>query len=115
MSPLTIDVSEFVPPRTADVVDSVPPLEEAAADVEAEAFGGGPLECLVVEDMHFNSYVDHCHTRPFEKIMLYSRCLTCGPCPTAHHLPERAMRQFGYTQSIRRQHVVYVPPSLTHK
>lgn len=30
------------------------------------------LNHLVAEDMHFNSYVDHCETRPFDEILIYS-------------------------------------------
>ncbi|CAL5199212.1 unnamed protein product [Lathyrus oleraceus] len=31
------------------------------------------LDHLVAEDMHFNTYVNHCETRPFDDIVLYSR------------------------------------------
>lgn len=35
------------------------------------------LDHLVAKDMHFNNYVDHRDTRPFDEIMLYSRWLAC--------------------------------------
>lgn len=45
MPPPIIDVSESVPPPTTDATDLVPPPEgEVAADVEVEAFGGGPVD-----------------------------------------------------------------------
>lgn len=52
------------------------------------------LDRLVVEDMHFNNYVDHRETRPFDKIVLYSSWLTCGSRLTSPHVPECVMRQF---------------------
>ncbi|XP_050878066.1 uncharacterized protein LOC127081880 [Lathyrus oleraceus] len=71
------------------------------------------LDYLIVEEMHFNSYVDHSQMQPFDEIMLYSRWLTCKLCVTAPHLPECVMWQFGYTQTIPRHHVIFVPPTLT--
>ncbi|CAL5205132.1 unnamed protein product [Lathyrus oleraceus] len=46
------------------------------------------LDCLVTDDMHFNSCVDHCETRPFDEILLYSGWLACGSRLNAPHLPE---------------------------
>lgn len=69
---------------------------------------------LVAEDMHFNNYVDHRETRPFDEIMLYSRLLACESRLSAPHLPKCVMLQFGYTQTIHIHHVVSFPLALTH-
>ncbi|CAL5202105.1 unnamed protein product [Lathyrus oleraceus] len=45
------------------------------------------LDCLVAEDMHFNNYVDHRETQPFNDIVLYSGWLACGSRLTFPHLP----------------------------
>lgn len=45
------------------------------------------LDCLVDKDMHFNNYVDHRETQPFDDIVLYSGCLACGSRLTFPHLP----------------------------
>lgn len=55
------------------------------------------LDCLVADDMHFNSCVDQRETRPFEEILLYSGWLACESRLNAPHLPKCVMRQFGYT------------------
>ncbi|XP_050920222.1 uncharacterized protein LOC127137843 [Lathyrus oleraceus] len=67
------------------------------------------------EDMHFNNYVDHRETRPFNNIILYSVWLACGSRLTFLHLPERVMRQFNYTQTISRHLVVSAPPAMTYR
>lgn len=73
------------------------------------------LDRLVVKDTHFNSYVDHRQTRPFDEILLYSIWLACISRLTAPHLLERVIRQFDYTQTILRHHVVSASPALTHR
>ncbi|XP_050897988.1 uncharacterized protein LOC127104888 [Lathyrus oleraceus] len=70
------------------------------------------LDCLVGEEMPFNSYVDHHQAQPYE-IVLYSEWLAYGSCLTAPPLPEHVMRQFGYTQTIPRHPIVSTPPALT--
>ncbi|XP_050908477.1 uncharacterized protein LOC127122130 [Lathyrus oleraceus] len=65
--------------------------------------------------MHFNNYVDHRETQPFDDIVLYSGWLACRSRLTAPHLPERMMRKFGYTQTILRHSVVSDPPALTYR
>ncbi|XP_050902773.1 uncharacterized protein LOC127115222 [Lathyrus oleraceus] len=65
--------------------------------------------------MHFNSYVDHCETRPSDEIVLYYGWLGCGSRLTAPHLRERVMRQFSYTQTILRHHVVSASPALKRR
>ncbi|XP_050898936.1 uncharacterized protein LOC127105772 [Lathyrus oleraceus] len=57
------------------------------------------LDHLVVEDVHFNNYVDHRQTGSFDEIILYSGWLLCGSRFTAPHLPERVMWQFGYKEA----------------
>ncbi|XP_050897899.1 uncharacterized protein LOC127104788 [Lathyrus oleraceus] len=71
------------------------------------------LNRLVTEDMHFNSYADHCETQPFDEIVLYFGWLACGSHLTTTHLPEHVMRKFGYTQTIPKHPVVSTPPTLT--
>ncbi|CAL5187902.1 unnamed protein product [Lathyrus oleraceus] len=73
------------------------------------------LHFLVVEDMHFNNYIDHCDMSSFDEIVLYYGWLACGSRLTTPHLPEHVMRQFGYTQTIHRHPVVYVIPDLTRR
>lgn len=73
------------------------------------------LDRLVIDDMHFNNYVDYRETWPFDEIMLYSGWLACGSRLTAPHLHECVMCQFSYTQTILRDHVVFAPPALTHR
>ncbi|XP_050878282.1 uncharacterized protein LOC127082097 [Lathyrus oleraceus] len=73
------------------------------------------LDRLVAEDMHFNNYVDHRETRPFDDIVLYSRWLACISRLAAPHLPERMMWQFGYTQTIPKHLVVSAPLALTRR
>lgn len=68
---------------------------------------------LIIKDMHFNIYVDHLQTQPFDEIMLYSGWLACGSRLTAPHLPERVMWQFNYTQTIPSHPNVSSPPALT--
>ncbi|KAI5401901.1 hypothetical protein KIW84_066387 [Lathyrus oleraceus] len=79
------------------------------------------LDHLVTKDMHFNSYIDHLHTRPFDEIVLYSGWLACGsdrdfgsrlPAP---HLPECVIWQFGYSQTIPKHPVVYAPRAMTRR
>lgn len=50
------------------------------------------LDRLVAEDMHFNNYVDHRETWPFDEIVIYSGWLACGSCLNVPHLPECVMR-----------------------
>lgn len=73
------------------------------------------LDLLVADDMHFNTYVNHRETRPFDDIVLYSWGLACGSRLTFSFLPERVMRQFGYTQTIHIHHIVSVPPAMTRR
>lgn len=73
------------------------------------------LDRLVAKDMHFNSYVDHRETRPFDEIVIYSRWLACESRLTAPHFLERVMRQFDYTQIILKHPIVFAPPTLTRK
>lgn len=63
--------------------------------------------------MHFNNYIDHRETRPFGAILLYSRWMACRLRISAPHLPERMIRQFGYTQTIPKHPVVSAPSTLT--
>ncbi|XP_050888879.1 uncharacterized protein LOC127094051 [Lathyrus oleraceus] len=72
------------------------------------------LDYLVAKDMHFNNYVYHRETRPFDEIVIYYGWLACGSCLIAPHLPERVMRKFGYTQIIPIHPVVSAPPAMTH-
>ncbi|XP_050889925.1 uncharacterized protein LOC127095253 [Lathyrus oleraceus] len=65
--------------------------------------------------MHFNSYVNHCETQPFDDIVLYSGWLACGSRLTAPYLPECVTRQFGYTQTIPKHPGVSAPPATTHR
>ncbi|XP_050889912.1 uncharacterized protein LOC127095239 [Lathyrus oleraceus] len=65
--------------------------------------------------MHFNNYINHREMQPFDEISLYSGWLTCRSRLTASHMPERVMRQFGYTQTILRDHVVSAHPALTYR
>ncbi|KAI5443435.1 hypothetical protein KIW84_012178 [Lathyrus oleraceus] len=55
------------------------------------------LDHLVSEDMHFNIYVDHRQTRPFDEIVLYFGWLACGSRLTTPHLPESVKRLLDYT------------------
>ena len=64
------------------------------------------VDCLVVEDIHFNNYIDHRQTMPFDEMMLYSGWLAYGSRLTAPHLDERVMRQFDYVQTIPRHPIV---------
>lgn len=73
------------------------------------------LDCLVVEDMHFNSYIDHSEMRSCDDILLYSGWVTCGSQLTFPHLPKRVMRQLRFTQSIPRHPVVSAPPTMTRR
>ena len=73
------------------------------------------LDRLVAEDMHFNSYVDHRETRPFDDIVLYSGCLAYGSHLTFPHLLECVIRQFDYTQTIPRHSDVSAPSAMTRK
>lgn len=65
--------------------------------------------------MHFNTYVDHRVTRPFDNIVLYSGWLACGSRLTFPHLPECVMRQFGYTHTILRHTIVYAPSAMIRR
>lgn len=73
------------------------------------------LDCLVAEDMHFNSYVDHREMRPFDDIVLYSGCLASGSSLTFPHLPDHVMRQFDYTHIIPIRPIVSYPLAMTHR
>ncbi|XP_050895905.1 uncharacterized protein LOC127102595 [Lathyrus oleraceus] len=71
------------------------------------------LDCLVVKDMHFNSYVNHRETLSFDEMILHSGWLSCGSRLIAPHMPEHDIRQFEYTHTIPRHPVVSAPPALT--
>ncbi|XP_050919052.1 uncharacterized protein LOC127136550 [Lathyrus oleraceus] len=73
------------------------------------------LDYLVVKDMHFNNYVDHCGTQPFDEIVICFGWLACESRLTAPHLPDRIIWQFGYTQTIPKHSVVSAPHVLTHR
>lgn len=70
---------------------------------------------MIAEDIHFNTYVDHRETRPFDDIVLYSGWLASSSRLTFPHLPEHVMRQSGYTQTILRHHVIFVSSTMTRK
>lgn len=73
------------------------------------------LNRLVVNDTHFNIYVDHCDMLPFEEIVLYSGWLACRSCLTTPYLFERIMQKFGYTKTILKHPFVSTPPALTRR
>lgn len=73
------------------------------------------LNRLVIEDMHFNNYVDHREMRPFDEILLYYGWLACGSFLIFPHLPECIMQQFSYTQTIHRHLVVSISPTMTRR
>ncbi|CAL5208186.1 unnamed protein product [Lathyrus oleraceus] len=63
--------------------------------------------------MHFNNYVYHRETQPFDEIVIYSGWLAFGSCFIASHRPECVMRKFSYTQTISRHPDVSVIPAFT--
>lgn len=73
------------------------------------------LDCLVSKDLRFHTYVDHCDTRPFDDIVLYSRWLACGSRLKCLHLPECVMQKFSYMQYIPRDPYVFVSPAMTRR
>lgn len=99
------DITEDMPCATA----FIPPRENQT--IEPYKFY---LDHLVFEDMHFNNYVDHPETHPFDEIVIYFGWLACKLRLIAPHLPERIMLQFRYTQTIPKHPDVSAPPALTH-
>ena len=70
------------------------------------------IDRLVHEDIHFSAYVDHRVTIPFDEVCLFTGWLACGMRKTAAYMPERVMRQFGFTQTIPRDPTVCAPPTV---
>ena len=73
------------------------------------------LDRLAAEDIRYDVYADHRGTRPFDDISLFSGWLACSSTITVPYLPERVMRQFGYTQTIPRHPAVSAPLGLTRR
>ena len=67
------------------------------------------------EDIHFCAYDDHNKMIPFDEVSPFTRWLACGTCKTAPYMPERVMRQFGYTQTIPRHPALFFPPAVKRK
>ncbi|XP_058765349.1 uncharacterized protein LOC131638819 [Vicia villosa] len=55
---------------------------------------------MATENIHFDCYVDHRETIPFDEIVLYSGWLAASSTIIVHYLSDHVMHKFGYQQTI---------------
>jgi len=69
------------------------------------------LDALDLTRVVMAPYGDHCATRRFEQVSVYSGWLRYGDC-MVRYLPQRVLRQFGRVQTIPRHPVESAPPNV---